>query len=299
MTSPVFISIPSDQGVGRRLAAAIGAEWGIFELRRFPDTEVYLRYDTALNGRQVILFCALDRPDEKILPLLFAAAAARDLGARDVGLVCPYLPYMRQDKRFRSGEAMTSTYFAEMLSSHFDWLVTVDPHLHRRSSLSEVYRIPALALHAAPLLADWVKREVPLPLLIGPDSESEQWIKEVAQRAEIPSLVLEKVRRGDRDVEISLPEIERWRDRTPVLIDDVISTGQTMIETVKQLNQAGMVPPVCLAVHGIFAGTAYQDLLGAGAGRIVTTNSVVHGTNFIDLCDLLAQGASGFLRHSA
>lgn len=292
MTAPVLISLPPAHGFGPRLAAAIGADYGIFELRRFPDTEVYLRYETALSGRQVVLLCAFDRPDEKILPVLFAAATARDLGARKVGLVCPYLPYMRQDKRFRSGEAITSTYFAEILSSHFDWLVTVDPHLHRRSSLSEVYRIPALALHAAPLLSEWVKREVPNPVLIGPDSESAQWVEEVAQRADSPSMVLEKLRRGDWDVEISLPEIERWRDRTPVLIDDVISTGQTMIETVKQLNEVGMAPPVCLAVHGLFAGTAHQDLLGAGAGRIVTTNSILHGTNEIDLCDLLAEGAS-------
>lgn len=290
MTSPVLVSMPPEHGIGPRLTAAIGAEPAIFELRRFPDTEVYLRYDTGLSGRQVVLLCALDRPDEKILPLLFAAATARDLGARDVGVVCPYLPYMRQDKRFQAGEAVTSTYFAEMLSSHFDWLVTVDPHLHRRSTLSEVYRIPAHALHVAPLLADWVKREVPTPILIGPDSESEQWVKEVAQRAGIPSMVLQKVRRGDRDVEISLPEIEQWQDHTPVLIDDVISTGQTMIETVKHLNRAGMAQPVCLAVHGIFAGSAYQDLLGAGAGRIVTTNSVIHETNEIDLCDLLAEG---------
>ncbi len=295
MTSPVLVSMPPEHGVGPRLAAAIGAENATFELRRFPDTEAYLRYDTALSGRQVVLLCALDRPDEKILPVLFAAAAASDLGAREVGLVCPYLPYMRQDKRFRPGEAMTSTYFAEMLSSHFDWLVTVDPHLHRRNSLSEVYRIPAHALHAAPLLADWIKREVPNPVLIGPDSESEQWVKEVAQRANIPSMVLEKVRRGDRDVEISVPEIERWQDRTPVLIDDVISTGRTMTETVKHLNEAGMAQPVCIAVHGIFAGTAYQDLLRAGAGRIVTTNSVAHGSNEIDVCGLLAEGTRRLL----
>lgn len=295
MTSPILISVPSEHVLGPRLAAAIDAESAFLELRRFPDTEVYLRYETALSGRHVVFLCALERPDDKILPLLFAAAAARDLGAQKVGLVCPYLPYMRQDTRFRSGEAVTSTYFAEILSGHVDWLVTVDPHLHRRSSLSEIYRIPAHALHAAPLLADWIKREIPNPVLIGPDSESEQWIKEVARRSDSPSLILDKVRRGDRDVEISLPDVARWRDRTPVLIDDVISTGRTMIETVKHLNKCGMAPPVCLAVHGLFAGTAYQDLLESGAGRIVTTNSIVHGTNEIDLCDLLAEGARPLL----
>lgn len=297
MTIPVLVSMPPEHGIGSRLAVAISARYASFELRRFPDTEVYLRYDTELSGRQVIVVGALDRPDEKILPLLFAAAAARDLGAKEIGLVCPYLPYMRQDKRFQTGEAITSSYFAEMLSAHFDWLVTVDPHLHRRSSLSEVYRIPAETLQAAPLLAAWIKREVPNPILIGPDGESEQWVDGVARAAGAPGMVLQKVRRGDRDVEISVPEIERWRDRTPVLIDDVISTGRTMIETIKHLNNAGLARPVCVAVHGIFAGTAYEDLVSAGAGRIATSNSVMHATNVIDLCDLLAQGAKGLLRH--
>lgn len=295
MISPVLVSMPPEHGIGSRLAVAISAKYASFELRRFPDTEIYLRYETELSGRQVIVVGALDCSDEKILPLLFAAAAARDLGAKEVGLICPYLPYMRQDKRFQAGEAITSTYFAELLSTHFDWLVTVDPHLHRRSSLSEVYRIPAQTLQAAPLLAEWIKREVPNPILIGPDSESAQWVDGVAKAVGAPSIVLQKVRRGDRDVEISVPEIERWRDRTPVLIDDVISTGRTMIETVKHLNEAGLVRPVCLAVHGIFAGTAYQDLLHAGVGRIATTNSVAHGSNQIDLCDLLAEGTSRFL----
>lgn len=289
MSPPVLISL-SDDGISRNLAATLGAECGVFTHRRFPDSEVYLRFETALAGRQVVVLGALDRPDEKILPALFSAAAARDLGALEVGLVCPYLPYMRQDKRFQAGEAITSTYFAKLLSAHFDWLVTVDPHLHRRTSLSEVYQIPARALHAAPLLGGWIKREVANPLLIGPDSESEQWVKSVAQKADAPSVVLEKVRRGDRDVEISVPDVERWRDRTPVVIDDVISTGRTMIETVKHLNQTLMPKPVCLAVHGIFAGSAYQDLLNVGVDRIVTTNSIAHVTNQIDLCDLLGEG---------
>lgn len=290
MNSPVLISLSSHDGIGRNLAAALSAEYANFKLRRFPDSEVYLRFETALAGRPVVVLDALDHPDEKMLPVLFSAATARDLGALSVGLVCPYLPYMRQDKRFQAGEAITSTYFAQLLSAHFDWLVTVDPHLHRRKSLSEIYRIPAQALHAAPLLGEWIKREVVNPLLIGPDSESEQWVNGVARAADAPSIVLQKVRRGDRDVEVSVPQIERWPDRTPVLIDDVISSGQTMIAAVEHLNKAGTVKPLCVAVHGIFADTAYQDLISAGAAKIVTSNSVLHPTSEIDLCDLLAQG---------
>src|SRR6185503_12811188 len=122
-----------------------------------------------------IILCTLADPDAKFLPLIFAAATARELGAARVGLVAPYLAYMRQDRRFNPGEAVTSRYVAKLISGAFDWLVTVDPHLHRYGALGEIYTIPTRAIHAAPLMSDWIRRNVPDPLIVGPDSESEQW----------------------------------------------------------------------------------------------------------------------------
>lgn len=285
---PLLVALRENEPLAKPLAEAIGAEAGRLEVRRFPDGETYLRYDTRPAGRPVIILCSLDRPDDKFLPLLFAAATARDLGATSVGLVSPYLAYMRQDRRFQPGEAVTSTYFAQTLTRQVNWLVTVNPHLHRRGSLSEIYSLPAVALHAAPLIAEWIRHAVEQPLLVGPDAESEQWVAAVAQDAGAPHLVLEKIRRGDRDVEVSVPDIERWQGHTPVLVDDIVSTARTMIETVGHLVRAGVRPPVCIAVHGIFAGKSYQELLRAGAARIVTSNTIPHESNAIDVTDLLA-----------
>jgi ribose-phosphate pyrophosphokinase len=103
------------------------------------------------------MLCTLDHPNDKLLSLLFAAATARELKASPVGLVCPYLAYMRQDQRFKPGEAVTSRQVAHLLSDAFDWLVTVDPHLHRYSSLAEIYRVPARVIHAAPLVSQWTR----------------------------------------------------------------------------------------------------------------------------------------------
>ena len=178
-----------------------------------------------------------------MLPLLFAAATARELGASRVGLVAPYLAYMRQDRRFKPGEAVTSRQVARLLSDAFDWLVTVDPHLHRYSSLADIYSIPTHVVHAAPLIAEWIKANVTNPLIIGPDSESEQWVAAVASDVGAPYSVLEKVRHGDRDVEIRLKDLEQWKGRTPVLVDDIISTGRTMIEAVRLSVFARMAIP--------------------------------------------------------
>lgn len=291
MTAPLLvIPLPGNEAMAEKLARALGAELGILLSRRFPDGETYLRYETPLARRSLALLCTLDRPDEKIVPLLFAAAAARDLGATRIGLIAPYLAYMRQDKRFHSGEAVTSEYFADLLSAHFDWLVTVDPHLHRHKAMTEIYAIPTVAAHSMPLIAAWIRKEIETPLIIGPDSESEQWVASVAHAASAPYVILEKTRHGDRDVEISVPDVARWRDHQAVLVDDIVSTAHTMIETVKHLRRGGLKPPICMAVHGIFSGDAHQQLIAAGAARIVTTNTVSHMTNEIDVAELLAEG---------
>ena len=295
MRNPLLFPLPGNDASCERLAEILGFEAGDIEVRRFPDGESYIQYRTSPEDRPVILFCSLDRPDDKFLPLIFAADAAREIGARSVGLVVPYLAYMRQDRRFQEGEAVTSRQFAKLLSETFDWLVTVDPHLHRYSGLNEIYSVPSSVLHAAPLLSQWIAREIGRPLLIGPDSESEQWVASVARQAGLPFVVLDKIRRGDRDVEVSVPEVEKWRDHTPVLVDDIISTARTMIKTVHHLRNAGMKPPVCVAIHGVFAGNADEELRAAGAERVVTTNTIPHSSNGIDVTPLLEEGVRGCL----
>ena len=230
--APILFALAGNETIGRSLAEMLGTERRDFEIRQFPDAETYVRILSNVEDRSVVLVCTLDRPNEKILPLLLLAATVRDLGARAVILICPYLAYMRQDKRFRSGEGITSHYFADLLSGSFDGILTVDPHLHRYSALDALYRIPAISLHAAPLVAAWIKTHVSDPLLIGPDSESAQWVSGVARSAGAPSIVLEKTRRGDRDVAVSVLQVERWTNHTPVLVDDIVSTARTMMETV-------------------------------------------------------------------
>ncbi|MDU6673633.1 MAG: phosphoribosyltransferase family protein, partial [Bradyrhizobium sp.] len=185
-----------------------------------------------------------------------------------------------------AGEAVTSRQVARLISEAFDWMVTIDPHLHRYGDLSEIYSIPTRVVHAAPLISKWVKANIEKPLIIGPDSESEQWVAAVASDAAAPYCVLEKVRHGDRDVRITLRNLEAWQGRTAVLVDDIISSGRTMIEAVRLLAGQGWPPPVCIAVHGLFADHSDELLVGAGA-RVVTTNSVGTGRSEIDIGPLL------------
>lgn len=281
--SAVVFALPENSGLAQALAAALDAETGVLQVRRFPDGETYVRLDTAVARRAAVIAASLNQPDAKLAPLLFISRTARALGAATIVLAAPYLAYMRQDRQFRPGEGVTSRFFAEFVSSFADALVTVDPHLHRISALSEIYSIPAAVVPAAPSIGQWIRSNISSPLLIGPDEESRQWVAAVAEAAGAPHVILTKVRHGDRDVEVSTPQIATWRDRTPVLVDDIVSTAHTMIETVRHLKAAGMRAPVCIGVHAIFSGSAYADLLASGAARIVTCNTIAHASNAIDV----------------
>jgi ribose-phosphate pyrophosphokinase len=285
--SRLILPFPGHAAMAAELARLGGHEVGAVETRAFPDGETYLRIASDVAGREVDILCTLDRPDGKFLPLRFAADAARELGAARVRLIAPYLAYMRQDRRFRPGEAVTSASFAALVSAAFDGLITVDPHLHRHPTLAAVYTIPATALHATAAMADWVAAHVERPLIVGPDAESRQWAADVAERAGAPYAVLSKTRLGDRDVRIALPDLAAHAGRRPVLIDDIVSSGRTMIEAARRLQAEGAARPVCVAVHALFAGDAYAELARV-AQRVVTTDTVPHPSNAIGVAPLIA-----------
>ena len=291
MKDPVTVfALPGNEPLANSLADALCAPIGSITVREFPDGETYVRGETPCKGHVAVLAANLFRPNPTLLPLVYSAQATRVLGASRVILVSPYLPYMRQDARFQPGEVVTSRLFAKLLSDSVDGLVTVDPHLHRYNTLSEVYSIPTAIGHAAPAIASWIQSEVKSPVLIGPDRESEQWVREVADRAGAPYIVLAKTRHGDRDVEIEVPSLNNWRQHTPVLIDDIISTARTMIEVIEHLADTGFSAPVCVGVHGIFADDAFENLSRSRVARIVTCNTVPHESNAIDLTGALVGG---------
>ena len=295
MSNTVF-SFNEHDPLAKLISESIAANFSIVNVHRFPDKESCIQIKPDDVNDVCIIFASLNDPDVKSLSLIFLSETLRDYGAERIILVAPYLAYMRQDKRFKEGEGITAQYYARLISKYFDGLVTIDPHLHRIHNLNDIYSIPARTLHVAPVVTDWIKENIKQPLLIGPDSESEQWVSELAQQADAPYVVLEKIRHGDRDVSVSVPNVDKWLEHQPVLFDDIISTGKTMAETVKHLIDAGMKAPICIGVHGIFADDAYQLLKHAGVDRIITTNTINHDSNEIDVSKIISDSLKKLLR---
>jgi len=285
LKKPILFTLNETIPLAEILLSELRFEKGILEVHHFPDGEIYIRIDSDIKDREIILVDNLDHPDNKILSILFFIQTAKELGAKRIGFIAPYLAYLRQDAQFKKGEGVTSRYFASILSKNLDWLMTMDPHLHRYKHLNEIYTSETFTLSAADNIANWIKNHVHDPLIIGPDKESKQWAESIANQIKAPFLILEKRRLGDKTVEISIPNIEDFKFRAPVLVDDIISTGKTMLAASQVLMRIGMASPVCIGVHAIFAGSALQELSSLPGIKIVSCNTIKHSTNDIDVSD--------------
>ncbi len=280
---PLLFSLNAAPDLFEAMITHSEMEPGSIEHRYFPDGESYVRLETPIDDRAVALLCTLNQPDARIIPLLLAADAAREQGAHQVGLIAPYLAYMRQDQAFRKGEAISAHSFARILSRHFDWLVALEPHLHRIKRLDDVFSIPARAAVATEPIGDWIKAQVEQPHLVGPDSESAPWIERIADHVAAPFTVLEKRRLGDREVQVTGSLDGLLPGMTPVVIDDIVSSGGTMAKIIERIAQETQRPAIYIAVHALADRLPERVTKSGGFAKLVSCNSVVHASNLIDI----------------
>lgn len=286
MTSAI-LAFPECAGPAARLAQALGIARHDVSLRRFPDGESLVR--VAQPPHTAFLYRSLDRPNEKIVELLLAASALRDAGAERLVLIIPYLAYMRQDAAFHEGEAVSQRVVGRLLAAACDALITIDPHLHRIASLAEAMPdIEAVSISAAPALSaalDTARR----PLLVGPDAESRQWVEAIAGPAGLEFLLGAKRRNGDRDVELDIPQAGRAAGRDVVLVDDLISSGTTLIAAARLLRHAGARSIGVLATHCLASERDITQLRAEGISSIRATDTTGSALADIPTATVLAQ----------
>lgn len=278
----------------KRLAETCQINFAEVELHRFPDGESKLVLPDHLPEN--IVFCrSLYDPNHKLVELLLAAKSAREHGVKQITLVAPYLCYMRQDKAFHPGEVVSQKIIGQLLAGLFDVVITVDAHLHRIHRLSEAIPIEhAINLTATAPMADFIQQHVDNAFLIGPDNESRQWVSAIAASAGLDFVVANKERFGDRDVSITLPDAV-YDDRHIVLVDDVASTGKTLLAVAEQLQDLSVASVDVMVNHALFVNDAIEQLKAAGVRHIWSCDSIPHRTNQISLSGLLADSLQAFI----
>lgn len=289
----LVLGFPDYLPQSRAFAERLSASWAEVEIHSFPDGESRIRLPSTLP-REVIFCLSLDHPNNKLIELLFSARTARQLGVRHLTLVAPYLCYMRQDMAFRPGEVVSQRIIGAIFAELFDALVTVDPHLHRISQLDEVIRDCSVrVLSAASLMGKFIEHHSKYDkiLLLGPDQESAQWVKAIADSCGLHYAVATKQRNGDHAVEVTLPDLD-YRDQGVMIVDDVVSTGCSVEETACALYARGAAWVEVFVTHALFTEDSLKRLAHARVKAVWSTDSIPHSSNVVVLASLLAEGVS-------
>ena len=288
MSDTLVLYFDDERETACRFAETAGLSSAVVHRHRFPDGELKLRLPASLPTK-VIVYRSLVHPNEKLIELLFVAQTARQLGASDLTLIAPYLAYMRQDIAFHEGEVVSQKVIGRFLAQVFDSLVTIDPHLHRVATLEEASPVKrAITLSGAPLLGDYIAQKIPDAFLLGPDSESSQWIASAAKKHGFDHAACEKIRRGDKDVQVQLPAVD-LKDRRVVILDDVASSGRTLAKATRAAIEAGASSVDVAVTHALFADDALQVIREAGVRHIWSTDCIAHESNVVSIAAILAE----------
>lgn len=282
-------SMPSCTEPARRLARLLGVPCHEIALHRFPDDE--LRVTVGPAAATTILYASLDQPNDKLVALLFAAEALRRGGTNRLVLLAPYMCYMRQDTAFSDGEAISQRVVGRLFAATVDRVITVDAHLHRTPDMGAVFPgIEAENLSAMPAVADALVGSGvdPATVVIGPDTESRPWVGDLAGRLGLHYTVGNKKRHGDHSVEIEFAEANLVAGRPALLVDDIVSSGGTLIAAAKALQAAGATSIDAIVTHALFPPGMMSAFAQAGIRSVRSTSSVAHPSNAIPLDNLFA-----------
>jgi len=271
---------------GRAIARGLQVPYKQIIYNKFPDQESYLRLPMPLKGKNLIFVSSLYHPNEKLIPLIFSLYTAKQLNAKKNILVAPYLSYLRQDKAFHSGECVSSKALAHLFKGIVDRLYTVNPHLHRISRLGKLFTFPSTNIQSIDIISSYISTHFSDPLILGPDKESSQWVNTIGARTGFNTLILLKKRYSSHHVVLTIDRhaFQKIPKKQEIIVfDDIISSGSTMIKTVAHLKKFGYHNISVICVHGVFAEQSYKKLKKIGVKKIVSTNTIPHHTNKINI----------------
>jgi ribose-phosphate pyrophosphokinase len=244
--------------LAERISRELGnAPFGIPFTKRFPDGELYVRVGGRLEGEDVVIVQST-RTDQDLVELLLLEDAVREAGARRTFVVVPYFGYARQDRRFFPGEPVSARTLCHHVELDADLVVTVD--LHSAQTLSHFTK-PAFEASGIPAIARLL-RERPIDLLVSPDKGGVDRVRRMAQLLDKPWFALEKKRIDSEHVELSLPSSlpGPLEAKHTVIIDDVITTGGTIVEAAKLLKKHGVGAISAACTHGLFLRDAFERI---------------------------------------
>jgi ribose-phosphate pyrophosphokinase len=270
----ILLSGSANPALGQKVADQVGTHLAACVLERFPDGELHVEIRESVRGQRVYILQSTSPPVEQhLFEMLLLADACRRAGAAHLTAIMPYFGYARQDRRAVGRDAIAARVAADVLAAcHIDDVVVVD--LHSRAA-EGFFSLPAQHLSAVPLLADAVRTPtIDQAVLVAPDLGAVKLAERYSRILNLPVATIHKTRLSGREVKVH-QLVGEVRDRLPIIVDDLLSTGGTVAAAVRALLAAGCRPDIAVVVtHGLFAHPAEEVLRNLPIGRVMTTDSV-------------------------
>ena len=300
----MIIGGSSSQDLAASVARELGEKLCYVETRKFPDGERYLRISESVENEEVTVIQSTGYPqDENLMELIFMIANLKDLGAKKVRVVVPYMGYARQEKRFNPGETISAKIVCEMIeSAGADEFITFNIH---EKCVLDFFNIPARNISAMPDIADYLnkkffKKEDAKPLIIAPDKGAYGFAQEISEIIGCDYTYLTKVRLGPDKVETKIVDVrcdsesentvnvDSVKGMHAIIVDDIIATGGTIVNAINILKQYGASSVDVCCVHPILTNNGATRIYAAGANKIIGTNSLSSDTSRVSIASSIA-----------
>jgi ribose-phosphate pyrophosphokinase len=276
---PELLAGPAHPGLAAAVAEQVGVRPLSCSVSQTADGEMLFRVDESARSRPVVIVqsvvqCVGSSVAESLLELLLLADACHRAGAERVIAAVPYLGYLRQDRRSLPGESLGCRVVADALSvAKLDRLLVVDPH---SAGVEAAFSFPVELLTAVPLLASAIRDQMGTTrcVVVAPDLGASKLAQRYARRLKLPVAIIYKQRLSPTDVRVEHVAGD-VAGLSPIIVDDMVSTGGTVASAVDLLLARGALPDVVVAAtHGLFAGLAAERLGCLPLRQVITTDTV-------------------------
>ncbi len=269
--------------LAKELASVMGCDYIQAATTTFPDGECYTRIDAEKLDDDVVIVQTTS-PDSKLIELLLLQDAVRRLGAKSITLVIPYFGYARQDRVFKPGEPESAKVMCQHLDMNCDRVITVDIH---KEVVLNYFNHPHKDLKAAPVIAEYFKGKG-IDMVLSPDIGAAGRAKMVGEVMGVPYDHLEKTRLSGTDVRIA-PAKADVKGKKVLIVDDMISTGGTIIAAAYALREAGAAGISVACTHGVFVNNAIEKFTGSSLDALLSCNTLNNPVSHISVASLIAE----------
>jgi len=281
----LIIGGSASQKLAAKVAKDLDENLSPIETRRFPDGERYIRIKGEIPKEAVVIQSTGYPQDENLMELFLILKNLKSLGVERTRVVIPYFGYGRQERRFMSGEAVSAVIVAELLeAAGASEIYSINLH---EKNIKEFFNIPVHEISAMPLIANYIKETVDDPMIIGPDKGAHGFANEIAEILNCESDHLEKIRISPEKVETKPKKLD-VDGRNVVIIDDIISTGGTIVNATKILKDLGAKKVVVGCVHPVLVEDALLKIFAAGVDDVFSTDTLRSDVSTISVAQLVA-----------